>query len=180
MTDPRGLGAAGQFLADRGLGQPSAVMGEQELRRPPIAAMRQRLARRAGGGDELEHERRAKLDELATLEQSRPAARGQDARLLDELPILDVDFAAVPETVLRPFFEAFSLEVRYDKHSHHATARVTITDDAVDTVLPTIASIGAHPTRSHRGRPAHPSVTHVVGAPGSVRFQEIPDACRET
>src|SRR5712692_10063828 len=45
-----------------------------------FARVRERLA-------ELEHERRAKLDELGGLEQSRPADQCQEPRLLDDLPV---------------------------------------------------------------------------------------------
>lgn len=54
MSDPHGLGAAGQLLADRRLGQSAAVVGEEELGWPPGARVRQRLAGRAGGTDPVD------------------------------------------------------------------------------------------------------------------------------
>jgi hypothetical protein len=118
---------------------------------------------------ELEQERRVKLDELAGLERSRPNTDGQDPHLLDELPVLDVDFSAVPESILRPFFDAFRLEARYDKHQHHITVRVTITGDTVNTILPAVTSVAVKKHAAERPRPARRSVTHVVVAPGRIR-----------
>ena len=54
MSDTSGLGAAGQFVADGGLGEAAAVVGEQELGGLSGAGMGQRLAGRAGGRDAVD------------------------------------------------------------------------------------------------------------------------------
>ena len=48
VSDSGGFGAAVQFLADRGLGEPAAVVGEQELGGASGAGVWQRLAGASG------------------------------------------------------------------------------------------------------------------------------------
>ena len=48
VADPGGLGGPVEFGADGVLGQPPAVVGEQELGGPPVARVRQRPARASG------------------------------------------------------------------------------------------------------------------------------------
>jgi site-specific DNA recombinase len=116
---------------------------------------------------ELEALRLEQLHELSTLEKE--TGPRQDQNLLDQLPVLDVDLIDAPDEYLRPLFEAFRLEIRYDKTRHHATVRVAISDDTLDGLNERLM-----PSQNHSGHETastkRPSdVSHLVCAPGRTR-----------
>jgi site-specific DNA recombinase len=81
---------------------------------------------------ELAEERAAKHQELHDLEQARPL-RSEPA-LLDEVPVGSTDLSLMPEAILRRLFDAFRLEIYYDKPTNTATCKVTITRDTLEAV----------------------------------------------
>jgi DNA invertase Pin-like site-specific DNA recombinase len=84
---------------------------------------------------ELERERRGAADELAALEATADRAPGQDASLLDRLPVLArLDVGSLPESTLRQLFDAFRLEVRYDRTTNEALVTATLDGDTADAV----------------------------------------------
>lgn len=74
----------------------------------------------------LSAERNARLAELSAVENARPARSCPE--LLDLLPAGAVDLSKAPEPVLRRLFEAFRLDVRYDKRTDVAECQVTLSD----------------------------------------------------
>ncbi len=97
----------------------------------------------------LAEERVAKQRELHDLEQARPTQT--EPELLDEIPVGSADLALLPEAVLRRLFDAFRLEIHYDKPTNTATCRATITSDtlcAIRQVAGTALKIGRHEERA--------------------------------
>jgi site-specific DNA recombinase len=116
---------------------------------------------------ELDRQRKAKSVELATVVSNEPAARSQAAELLDRVPVTTVEMSDLPESILRPLFEAFRLEVHYARPTNHCTLRVAISEDAVDSIPLAIDNSPVTCPRSHVRRRSTGS--HVVGAPGRIR-----------
>lgn len=61
---------------------------------------------------------------------SRPAQN--DPRLLEALPLINVDLTRVPEEKQRELYDAFNLEVHYSRPTEEITLRVTIPGHMVD------------------------------------------------
>jgi site-specific DNA recombinase len=80
---------------------------------------------------QLATEKKNQLATLAELEQTRPTPHRPE--LLDLLPTGAPDLTRAPEPLLRAVFEAFRLEIRYDKSTNIATCRVAIAAEAIDT-----------------------------------------------
>ena len=82
-------------------------------------------------------ELRAEADDLSerrhTLEESpHPAATPE---LLDALPVTGPDLDRVPDERARAMFEAFRLEITYDKPTHTARCRATLTSDTLPIAI---------------------------------------------
>ncbi|MWA07405.1 recombinase family protein [Actinomadura sp. LD22] len=112
----------------------------------------------------LSAERNAKLAELARVEQQRPPRLC--AELLEALPEGEVDLAEVPEPVLWRLFEAFRLEIRYDKRTDTADCRITLTGAAIDMLG--AAAAEALPEGTMRP-PATTPHSYLSSAPGRIR-----------
>ncbi|MFI6500300.1 hypothetical protein [Nonomuraea typhae] len=54
--------------------------------------------------------------------------------MLDEIPVAAIDLSLMPETILRRLFDAFRLEIYYDKATKTATYKVAITRDALGAI----------------------------------------------
>jgi hypothetical protein len=54
VAEPGGVGGPGEFVADRVLGQPSAVVGEQELGAAPVAGVGHRASVATDLGDPID------------------------------------------------------------------------------------------------------------------------------
>ncbi len=85
----------------------------------------------------LSAQRKALADQLARLNEPALAsvAAGDNAALLDALPLLDVDLSRVPEEIQRRLYRAFGLEVRYSRPREEVTLRVTIPAHMVDALV---------------------------------------------
>jgi hypothetical protein len=107
---------------------------------------RGRLRRRYA---ELARARKAKATErLREIETSVPA---EDPAILDLLPHLTAaDLATIDDAPLRELFDAFRLEVRYRYTTHEALIKVTLKEDALNTIYEITGE----------------SCAHVLGAPG--------------
>ena len=70
---------------------------------------------------ELGNQRKTLQAQLAALAE-QPTDSPSDPRLLDQLPVTDVDVAALPEDLQRDLFDSFQLQIRY----HHPTRRLTL------------------------------------------------------
>jgi site-specific DNA recombinase len=73
-----------------------------------------------------------KRTELRTLQQAEPVR--QSPELLDALPIGTTDLTELPEEILHRLFEAFRLQVFYDKDTHTATCTITIAGESLHAV----------------------------------------------
>ena len=79
---------------------------------------------------------------------------------------VEVDLAEVPEPVLWRLFEAFRLEIRYDKRTDTADCRITLTGTAIDMLG--AAAAEALPEGTMR-TPATMSHSYLSSAPGRIR-----------
>ncbi|XVQ15111.1 recombinase family protein [Spirillospora sp. CA-255316] len=77
----------------------------------------------------LSAERDEKKTKLAELENARPTR--QCPTLLDEIPAGSIDLGRVPEATLRKLFEAFRLEMRYDRKTNKVRCQVTVTPEVI-------------------------------------------------
>jgi hypothetical protein len=122
--------------------------------------------------------------QLAQLAATPDVPTGGDPGLLDALPVLPIDLARVPEGLQRRLFDAFQLDVTYDRSREELTLRVTIPAHGVDALVsltremdPVNADTGANSILSapdhgtHKDKPGHSDqlCSHVLGAPGRIR-----------
>ena len=84
--------------------------------------VRQRVA-------DLEATRTEKIAELADLDQNTTAVPDPD--LLEQLPEIELDWAAIPADVQRDLFNALQLEIRYDRTTNTARGQITLVDDTI-------------------------------------------------
>ncbi|MDQ3955828.1 MAG: hypothetical protein M3285_09795 [Actinomycetota bacterium] len=103
-----------------------------ELDDDPQGAMFRQIRDRM---QQLEDERRQKLEELEALRREQPDAVPGSPGLLDELPVTEDQLVPAPEIVLRDLFEAFRVEVRYNKVSSWATCRVAINEEGMEGLV---------------------------------------------
>jgi hypothetical protein len=78
--------------------------------------------------------RQAIAAELATLANTvrQPAAQRRD--IVDQLPVVKLNVLDLPEEEQRQLFDAFQLQIRYDRHRHRVTLRVAIRADMIDSI----------------------------------------------
>ncbi len=77
---------------------------------------------------ELGNQRKTLQAQLAALAE-QPTDSPSDPRLLDQLPVTDVDVAALPEDLQRDLFDSFQLQIRYHHPTRRLTLRVTVSGD---------------------------------------------------
>lgn len=111
-----------------------------------------------------------KLTELRELEKTVPHQPTEAASLLDQLPQTPLDLAEMPTPLLRQLLDAFSLQITYDKNTHHAQFRVEIASHNIPHVHHMAHAAknprpGAppgqfcdEPRRGHHDSPAFPQV----------------------
>lgn len=97
---------------------------------------------------QLAADRAAKLAELSDLENTAPIQPAPE--LLDALPLGAVDLADAPVPVLHHLFEAFRLELRYNKPTNTATCRVTILPETLPELRHAATRLLQH-QESHEG-----------------------------
>src|SRR5439155_19163965 len=71
-------------------------------------------------------QRRAISQQLSTLDKQDQSRRGRNPALLDLLPQRAIDPTLLPNDDQRQLYDAFHLQIRYDRTKHQATLRVTI------------------------------------------------------
>ncbi len=129
-------------------------------------------------------QRRALAEQLARLDVPEPAAQPDYSALVDMLPLLDVDLALLPEEKQRRLYEAFGLEMRYNRPEKTLTLQVAIPAHLVDELASITRELDSGNKKS--GTPAKAAVpdhgtqipksghnvqlrSHVLGAPGRIR-----------
>jgi hypothetical protein len=135
-----------------------------------------------GRAAELAAERNAKIAELRELKATQPATPSPE--LLDLIPQAEIDFERIPEPILRQLYEAFRLEIVYDKETDTAECRVTLIPESIpgqhqatreviqsggltpetknrDHVIPILQPFGQYPQRGGSQMAATP----LVGVP---------------
>ncbi len=90
---------------------------------------------------ELDAEQQAKLAELDAADRAQPNPAAPAFELLDLLPMTSVELAEVAEPPLRRLFEAFRLQVRYDKPSNLVVCRVVLHEDSAPELLRSLAEV---------------------------------------
>lgn len=73
----------------------------------------------------------AELQELAKAAQPKGAGARE---LVDQLPHVDLNVLDLPDEKQRQLFDAFQLEVRYDRHLQRITLRVAVRAEMVDVI----------------------------------------------
>ncbi|HKF19486.1 MAG TPA: zinc ribbon domain-containing protein [Candidatus Dormibacteraeota bacterium] len=91
----------------------------------------------------LAAEHSSKLTELKQLERADLASPRPE--LLDALPFAAVDLAMALEPILRHLFEAFRLEVCYDRRLNTATCRVTVAAESIARLRQAAERVLQHP-----------------------------------
>ena len=106
---------------------------------------------------ELTSQRKATLDEIATVEKRASASPTQAAtELLDALP-LDLDLNEVPDEILRPVLEALQLRVNYDGRTNRARCHAVLRADAAPTIN---RELRRHGRRTGRSTSPRASANH--------------------
>ncbi|MDT8915142.1 hypothetical protein [Amycolatopsis sp. PS_44_ISF1] len=82
---------------------------------------------------ERRNELRAQRDQLETrlAEAERHVQVAPNPDLLDALPVTKINVDQLPEELARALFDALRLEIRYNRDTHTATCRVTLTGPAI-------------------------------------------------
>jgi site-specific DNA recombinase len=105
------------------------LIPELEITDPADRAFRDRLRRRF---DTLEAVRSDKISQLDELEMATSTEPYQDESLLDTLPILGhVDITKAPERIQRKLYDAFQLQIHYERPDQ-ARFRLVLTDDNIE------------------------------------------------
>ena len=110
----------------------SEPTGDPEADREYRAAIQRRFADLA----QQRREARAKLGRLGTDNRST----GNDLTLLEEIPNVPIKLAELSEELQRRLYDAFQLQVRYDRPRHQAVLKVIISESTIDT----LTQEGAH------------------------------------
>jgi hypothetical protein len=93
-------------------------------------------------------EKKTRLADLAELQRSQPVPHRPE--LLGPAAYRPPDLTKAPEKLLRALFEAFRLQIHYDKRTNTATCRITIAGEAIDTQQQAgrgERGVGVHPGR---------------------------------
>lgn len=119
--------------------------------------------------------------------QPAPAARVEtpgNAVLLDALPQIGTDLSTLTEETQRRLYEAFGLEVRYNRSREELTLRVTIMQSLLDELVSITREVDTgnkksgtrtevlvpdHDTRDGQSRHNRHVRSHIPGAPGRIR-----------
>jgi site-specific DNA recombinase len=96
---------------------------------PAVIALRSRIIERF---TELETERDQIKQRLSKLE--RAGHQDQDPTLLDQVPMLGDILSACPPKLKAQFYQAFGIEILYNKPKHRLTMRAVITPSTPDTL----------------------------------------------
>jgi site-specific DNA recombinase len=133
-----------------------------------IRQVRERIA-------ELTGERASKQAEFAELE-TRTAERPNPA-LIDTLPVGTVRLNDVPEATLRHLFEAFRLEVHYDRRTNIATCRISLTGETIPAVQAVAqAAIGGSARTADAGDDVDTVTRATAGQRRSLWMRSVPPA----
>ena len=89
---------------------------------------------------ELSTTRRTRQAEVDRLNTDTPPA-GDDVDLLDLIPQLPPNLSELPENLERQLYDAFQLQIRYNRTRHEATFRVTVREDTVKLLTKTTESV---------------------------------------
>jgi site-specific DNA recombinase len=107
---------------------------------------------------ELYEERRGARERLEQARSSAPEPAAPE--LLDTLPISRDELGELPETLLRALFEAFRLQVTYDRPAHRLTIRVTLSAETLPELQHAAENVltpGAPEARTSEGENMHRS-----------------------
>jgi hypothetical protein len=84
--------------------------------------------------------RRRKMDDLAELGRTGAKIQPVNPDLIDRLPQVAFDLGALPEAHQRRLFDAFQLELRYNRIRHELTIRVTVRGDMIHQLRGAVAA----------------------------------------
>lgn len=140
--------------------------GDPQIDREYRASIQRRFAELAG-------QRRDAQAQLSRLNEQDQSPASDDLSLLEEIPQMAIRLDELPEDLQRRLYDAFQLQVRYNKPRHEARIRVTIREDTARTFAKaaSVVTAGESDISPRRSRRSHAStkVSHVLGAPGRIR-----------
>jgi hypothetical protein len=143
--------------------QNSKILELEELAADPAAAaMRARIGARFA---ELHAEREQIETQLKALERTTPTAA--DPTLLDQLPLAGDIFNDLPAALKTRLFQAFDIEVSWNKPARQATVRIEITEatlQAIPAILDPTQD-GYHDTTPETSQPT--PTGHLLNTPGT-------------
>ena len=109
--------------------------------------------------------RRRKIDELAQLDKDDKSATTVNPDLVDELPKINFALVSVPEDQQRRLFDAFQLELRYNRTRHELAIRATVRGDMIEELRTVI-----HLAIGSAGKSTFPGNRPEPGQPRAVPF----------
>jgi len=90
--------------------------------------------------------------------------------LVAQLPQVSLNVLDLPGELQRQLFDAFQLEIRYDRHRQQVTIKVAIRAEMIDSIGRTSASLaGQVPTVPRQRRSTETETTDRAGAPAPAR-----------
>jgi len=101
--------------------------------------------------------------------------------LVDQLPQVSLNVLDLPGELQRQLFDAFQLQIRYDRHRQHVTIKVAIRAEMIDSIGQTAASLAGQVLTIPRQRlSTETETTDRAGAPApaqkSVPMFDVPPA----
>src|SRR5207248_2216646 len=123
---------------------------------------------------ELKRELTVREAELEHLQHTVPDAGPGEVDLLDELPRLVIDIAALPVERVRHLFDAFAVQIHYDRRTHRATYRAQISADTPPGLARVTNATAPTSTNAvpHQRQPKHDGPADAGGA--------VPDSRRSS
>lgn len=90
--------------------------------------------------------------------------------IVDQLPQVSLNVLDLPGELQRELFDAFQLEIRYDRHNQQVTIKVAIRAEMIDSIGRTATSLADQvPTVPHQRRSTESDATERAGAPAPAR-----------
>jgi Recombinase zinc beta ribbon domain len=121
--------------------------------------------------EELNRHRKARQAELDAMAAAPPSGTTQAPELLHQIPAHPAALEHAPAPILRELFEAFRLEVTYDRATNHATCRVTLSDDTLHRSHAALHNAIGNATGDRAPAPVGtsnpPTRTHAYPVPGA-------------
>jgi hypothetical protein len=119
---------------------------------------------------ELHTERETIETQITTLDTT--PARDDHTELLDAIPLLTANLSQLPERIQAALYQAFDIQLLYNKDMHQVTIWATITASTPHAVTAIINDASPDPAQPAPGSPAMSALTQRPIAPRTLRDRE--------